>query len=145
MSSAATSGVSSQLSWRWCHKCQVLFHPGLGAGVCPAGGGHDVTGCVPYFAAISPYATGGQEGWRYCGKCHALHISGTTPGVCPAGGVHTAEGSLPYSLQFGNLPGCKASNVQQGWRRCRKCHESCYAGLPGVCASGGAHDFRGSQ
>lgn len=144
MPSSAPDKVYSQEGWRWCNKCQILFHPGLGVGCCPAGGGHDSTGSGTYFLAVSPYPLGGQEGWRYCPKCHALHLTGSGSGPCPAGGEHTSTGSGSYSLLLGTAPGCSIPSHQAGWRRCCKCHASCYGGLPGCCAAGGLHDFQGS-
>lgn len=37
-----------QRGWRWCNRCQALFYSELGAGVCPAGGGHDGGGSGKY-------------------------------------------------------------------------------------------------
>lgn len=144
LSMSAPAGVPSQDGWRWCRKCQVLFHPGEGAGVCPGGGGHDHSGSGVYYLAMVPYAAGGQEGWRYCKKCHALHLPGASAGSCPAGGVHTETQSIPYSMQIGVPPGCSIPQSQPGWRRCCKCHASCFGGLPGACSGGGQHDFQGS-
>jgi len=39
---------AGQNNWRWCNKCHGLFFAGHGAGVCPAGGGHDKTGSWDY-------------------------------------------------------------------------------------------------
>src|SRR5207249_4664594 len=36
-----SNSVTTQQGWLWCRKCQGLHYAGFGAGVCPAGGGHN--------------------------------------------------------------------------------------------------------
>ncbi|MBK7828278.1 hypothetical protein [Nannocystis sp.] len=141
---AATVGGHSQGGWRWCHRCQILHHPGLGPGLCPAGGGHDSSRGTTYSLAIQPYAADGQEGWRYCTKCHALHRPDEARGTCPGGGLHETATSIAYSMLLASPPASSRPSVQCGWRRCRKCQASCYGGLKGACAGGGLHDFTDS-
>jgi hypothetical protein len=99
--------IIAQSNWRWCSKCDCLWHPSSAnpAGVCPAGGTHTSSGSGDYALFDKPATSFNstimaQSNWRWCSKCGGLwHPSSATPaGVCPAGGPHTSAGSGDYAL-----------------------------------------------
>ena len=53
--------MSEQINWLWCRKCQALAYSGFGAGVCPAGGGHDNNGSITYVLTVNVPAAGANE------------------------------------------------------------------------------------
>jgi hypothetical protein len=99
--------IIAQSNWRWCSKCDGLWHTSSAnqGGRCPAGGSHTSQGSGDYALFDKP-ATNfnstimAQPNWRWCAKCGGLwHPSSAVPsGVCPAGGAHTSQGSGDYAL-----------------------------------------------
>jgi len=138
--------------FRFCHKCQSLFHPGSKAsgeqdGLCPAGGEHEAMGYVFEFPIHETETATAQSRWRSCGKCKAMFFDGyQTKGRCPAGGGHRREDrfrdtfALPHSV-----PG--TPRAQTEWRFCGKCQVMFYNGYPakGRCTAGGEHNAQGYE
>jgi hypothetical protein len=109
--------INAQHNWRWCSKCQGLWHAAAGpsphsTGVCPAGGGHSLASSGEYALFFDPDRAFNptlmaQHRWRWCSKCQGLWYSGATvggPGTalstghCPAGGGHEIGISGDYAL-----------------------------------------------
>jgi hypothetical protein len=98
--------IIAQSNWRWCQKCDCLWHPQSGGpGVCPAGGTHTSAASGDYALfdkpahAFNPTVMA-QSNWRWCANCGGLwHTSSAKPnGACPAGGGHVSTGSGDYAL-----------------------------------------------
>lgn len=94
-----------QHGWRWCHKCQGLFHgPGQAQSRCPVGGTHEQSGGASgdYSLVLNVAASPGQHDWRWCSKCQGLFFG---PSVgdsdCPAGLKHDGSTSGDYAVLFG--------------------------------------------
>jgi Pregnancy-associated plasma protein-A len=100
------NGPNQQDGWRWCNKCQGLFHTDdlTDVGICPAGYQHTLNAnandsrrsglySLDCRQAANPPSTG-QQKWRQCGKCHGLFFSsdGEASGVCPGQGKHEPNG-----------------------------------------------------
>jgi len=115
-----------QGGWRWCYKCQGMFHliSGHGGGLCPAGLGHDASQSAHYAIVWGEGAEGQQGGWRWCQMCEGMfYAGGPTQGVCPftskahdgsisghyaaivgdAGVVHDGKASSRYAMPW-DLP-----------------------------------------
>lgn len=130
----ADPSPGQQDNWRWCSKCQVIFHGGL-LGKCPAGGNH-LIGTRNY----RPFHGGtfvGQTDWRWCHNCSVLFYNGfPTKGSCSAGGQHDGCGSWNYHLNFG----AAAAGQQAAFKWCGKCYGLNYGDIKGACSAGGTHD-----
>ena len=138
---------AGQSGWRWCSKCQGLFHGGaIASSICPAGGTHaspDQSGSADYrLPANLPLDPSRQSEWRWCNKCHGLFYgAGVAASSCPNGGTHTPpehSSSWNYSLPA-NLP--VDPSRQSEWRWCNKCQGMFYgAGVAASsCPTGGTH------
>jgi hypothetical protein len=126
-----------QNNWRWCNKCQGLAYAGFGAGVCPAGAGHDHAGSGDYSLISGLPGFVGQNNWKWCQKCQGLAYAGLGAGACPAGGGHDFTRSWDYTL----IMGATRFAGQNNWKWCQKCQGLAYAGgTPGRCPAGGTHD-----
>ena len=124
-----------QSNWRYCSKCQGLFHAGLGHGQCPAGGQHDPSSSADY-SLLHNRSDRGQRNWRWCRKCQGLFFAGSGGGVCPSGQQHDPSASRDYCLMF-TTPGLG----QGGWRWCKKCQGLFHTGhSSGSCPAGSQHD-----
>jgi predicted acylesterase/phospholipase RssA len=104
---------NSQSNWRWCNKCQGLFHgPEVASSSCPAGGQHAdpaQSGSGNYSLPHSvPESPDRQSDWRWCNKCTGLfHGPEFASSSCPAGGHHAdpaQSGSGNYSLPHRPAP-----------------------------------------
>ncbi len=51
------AGESMQAGWRWCPRCQGVFHGPGGSGACPAGNSHVDTGSGHYAVTLGPLVT----------------------------------------------------------------------------------------
>jgi hypothetical protein len=133
-----------QDNWRWCGRCQALFHESRNSegkliAKCPEGkGGEHLVG-IRNYRPFHGAGTPGQVDWRWCSRCGGMFYNGhPTKGVCPAGGEHDGKTSWNYHINHTevdpNAPG------QDGWRWCGKCEVLHYAGLKGVCPAGGDHN-----
>jgi Ricin-type beta-trefoil lectin domain-like len=126
--------------WRWCGKCQTIFHGGGSIagdifGKCPTGGGH-LVGTRNYILSHG-VGTAGQSNWRWCDKCSGLFYNGyPTHGVCPTGGEHNGTNSWNYHLN--------SAGGQSNFRWCNKCYSMHFGGIKGVCPAGGEHSTVGS-
>lgn len=96
-----------QSGWRWCNKCQGLFHDGaVAASRCPDAGTHEPPerSASPNYSLFAnlPLDPGRQSEWRWCNKCQGLfHGPAAVTSRCPAGGTHAPpeqSGSWDYSL-----------------------------------------------
>jgi hypothetical protein len=139
-----TRNASLQGGWKWCAKCQGLWHRDTDPGFCPAGGGHTDQGSGQYDLVLGDPANPGQHSWRWCKKCEGLWFSGNhSLGICPAGPVHVHDGagSGDYALaHVASAPG------QHDWKWCIQCQGLWFAGnnSPGACPADGGHVFGGS-
>ena len=132
---------TTQPDWRWCKKCQGLFHGPGTPSRCPAGGAHDGSSSAHYRLMFNSSFAYGQDGWRWCKKCQALFFGGHQHGVCPAGGAHDPSASGGYTLVWES----PYQEPQRNWRWCRKCEGLFHTGLGmGVCPAGGTHDMSAS-
>ncbi|WP_199881269.1 hypothetical protein [Streptomyces sp. CB03911] len=127
-----------QPSWRFCHKCKVLYFDGDpdNKGACPAEGvqpGHEAAGLVFGLMHDVPPRPNLQPEWRFCSKCMTLFFNGDpgNKGVCKAGGNHEAIG-FNFAL-LNDVP--PPVNHQPEWRFCGKCMSLFFNGEPskGVC------------
>lgn len=134
-----------QINWRWCNKCGGLFWAGnASAGVCPAGGVHDMQQSGNYSLAMDTPSHPGQHDWRWCNKCSGLFWAGgrESGGSCPVGGAHERGFSSDYAL-IKDTPGHPG---QHDWHWCGKCSGLYFAGgvnSVSVCPSGGTHQQTG--
>ncbi|MEA3016168.1 MAG: hypothetical protein QOI38_890 [Sphingomonadales bacterium] len=156
-----------QTGWKWCSKCNGLFHSRNPAqGRCSGGGAH-VGGASPYALFMEPDGNApflpripagpwlGQQGWRWCRKCQALYFAGNpASGACPAGGGHDGSGSGHYVIDYLGRAGYRSDGerCQNQWRWCPRCQQLVYApvvfagnSLPAPCAAGGNHAPSGSD
>ena len=141
---------SVQPAWRWCEKCQGLFHGGDGrtGGVCPVDARpHTGTSSSNYYLPINRTRHGGQAGWRWCDRCQGLFFSlNASAGRCPAGGEHSR--SSPSSAYFVVTENSARDFIgQHEWRWCKKC-EGLFFGpqTPASrCPAGDKHDGSGSS
>ncbi len=104
-----------QPQWRTCIKCLLLFWDGWGAGVCPAGGGHEAFVQNNYRllgnthpTEINPDIPNHQQRWTFCNLCHTMFFfKPNLSTVCPVnqnGGWHYGVGSWNFFLPLGAPP-----------------------------------------
>jgi hypothetical protein len=93
-----------QQNWRWCSKCQGMAYRGNGPGVCPAGGGHDLSTSFNYAMYHGhPGDPVYQDGWQWCNKCEGLFYGWQQlVSRCPAGGQHDATTRYSFVYAVGN-------------------------------------------
>lgn len=126
-------GIAMQAGWRWCQKCQRLWHADHPPGQCFAGGTHDATGSGAY---LLPRADLGlEQWWAWCSTCQGVVRFGKDG--CAAGGQHTT--STGYVVAYGG----GTAHDQPGWRYCSRCHGLVFE-TEGVCFLGGPHEFADS-
>jgi hypothetical protein len=136
-----------QSGWRWCNKCQGLFHDGaVAASRCPDAGTHEPPerSASPNYSLFAnlPLDPGRQSEWRWCSNCHGLFYGGNVAASsCPVGGTHSPPGqsrSWNYSLPA-NLP--LDPGRQSEWRWCNKCQGLFHgpAAVTSRCPAGGTH------
>jgi hypothetical protein len=126
----AKGSAYTQPGWKKCEKCKGLWFSGHGAGLCPAGEGHNVEGNRDYFLWVNGKSTviedpSQQPGWKYCPNCAVLWYSGHgfEPSHCPAGPTHAwnpTDGDYNPYLEQGL--------GEFNWRWCVKCMGMWYAG-----------------
>jgi hypothetical protein len=130
--------------WRFCNKCQVMFHVEGTANKCAAGASHVPQGYDFYLPVDVPGTPTMQNNWRQCRYCHAMVYNGyAQKGRCPATGRgHQPDTDLNYVLPHDVRGTPKAQNQ---WRFCNKCFAMFYNGYPakGVCPAGAAHVAQG--
>jgi len=85
----------SQVNWRFCAKCYVMFYTGSypAYGRCAAGGAHNPQGLFFSLQHDVPEDANNQAGWRFCTKCYAMFWDAyQSKGNCPGGGGHAGQG-----------------------------------------------------
>jgi hypothetical protein len=109
--------------WGWCDKCQGVWCTRIRVngqgGVCPAGGGHVVSGS-PIYSLVrnaNPTPPNHEANWRRCGKCQALFFGEhVATSLCPADyQTHVPADAASYALVLNSGAG------SVGWRWCQKC------------------------
>lgn len=120
-----------QRDWRWCSKCDSLFH-GSGSGVCPAGGGGHRDG------------SGGDYTLLFSGGAKPPEMSAITyiGAISLAGAGNFAPCVTPAPPLGGDA---LDRIVQPDWRRCRTCQALFFSNNPSRCPGGVAHDAMGSK
>jgi len=136
-----------QKGWRWCSKCQALFHAGPDnalSGACVVDGLHEGDSSAEYVLSVGgvPAMPEGQGRWKVCSKCRVLAFDGYA--ACAGGGAHDPAGSKELAVAFQSA----GSRGQAGWRWCNACYAMVFAGGTGGlgrCPSGGrSHEIGGS-
>ena len=137
-------GASGQAKWKYCRKCNGLFHTGGGAR-CPVktpNTSHDGSASNTYRLATKS-SDPGQHSWRRCKHCQVLWFDEATNSVCPgnAGKAHSRQGNDNYALIV------NPEDSQQGWRWCSRCQGLYFSpNGAGACAAGaGGHSTTGGQ
>ena len=136
--------VNVQDGWRWCSRCEGLWHAGNGSsGRCAAGGSHVDSGSERYVLPMNYRRSSGQPSWRWCRKCEGLfHANGShSGGRCPEGGAHDGSSSADYTAVWRSE--ANVGFAQDNWRWCSRCQGMHYA-RPGVCPASGGHSEEGS-
>jgi len=122
--------LQAEGNWRWCTKCQGLFHYDSGPhGVCPKGGPHEKGGVYHYTLQLQ---TSGA--WKKCAFCDALFNFKSTS-RCPVGGAHIANDNNIYDLSVASY-----GQEETNWFQCGRCRGMFWAGTSlGTCPAGGGH------
>ncbi|TCO60641.1 hypothetical protein [Actinocrispum wychmicini] len=118
---------------------------GLLAGIGVAGVGSGLLNTAPAASAgVEIKDLIPQTNWRWCRKCQGHFFGGSgTFGFCPFGNAHDSTGSGDYYLWYSEDP--PRSDMQPGWRWCRRCQSLSYAAVvTGLCPGFGRHDLGGS-
>lgn len=138
----------SRSDWRFCGKCNALFHgPGV-SNHCPAGGPHAAEGHefdLPYDRRETATV---QTRWVCCKYCSAMFFNGyRQKGRCPVrrgyqASGHVADPTFQYALPHDVS---ESSRTQAGWRFCNKCFSLFFDGHPskGCCQAGSGHVAQG--
>lgn len=105
-----------QEGWRWCNRCQALFHEAKDS-LCPLGGRHDLEASAKYQLPLAAFNAPGETDWTRCKKCDGVYRNGAPENVCPNGGDHEDSG-VGMKMLVSAPPNVAG---QSEWKRCRHC------------------------
>lgn len=100
---------------------------------------------VPYRTTLPVY--GYQRGWRRCKHCQALFHLNERGSYCPRedSGQHEAADGEKYHVIINSVISVPATEIQQGWRWCRKCQALHFPGDGEACHLTSDHDSGSSN
>ncbi len=131
--------------FRFCGRCQTLFHSSAGNGRCLDDQTHSPVGWTFHLFAINSelIVQPSQDKWGQCRGCRTVFYNGyPDKGKCPALGSHQALRNTQLWLER-DRP--LRRREQADWRFCTKCSSLFYdsSNGPGRCFAGGQHSKAG--
>ncbi|MFN0139928.1 MAG: serine hydrolase [Pyrinomonadaceae bacterium] len=134
------SFAPTQDNFRWCKKCQGLFHGAIPGG-CPKDGVHDSSASKNYTLMHSAAFKYGEDKWRVCKKCQGLFFDAPGAKHCPASTKAHQGFSITYSLVKDSAFKEDPKKHQTKWRRCKKCQGLFFNGKKATfCPAGSQHE-----